>query len=790
MSYLRRSRLPPLSALDVQGLMAAPSRVSALLRLLALLALVCALVIRTARPPAPLAATAPATLFSGERAMVHVKEMAQRPHPIGSADAARVRAYVLAELGKLGVPAEVQEATGVGTRYQAVGRIHNVIARMPGTTPGGPVVMLMAHTDGVPAGPAAGDDASGSSVLLETLRALRAGPPLKHDVIALFTDGEEAGLLGAAAFVREHRWAKDVAAALNFEARGTTGRAFMFETGAGNLDLARVLRTAPDVSATSLMVTVYRTLPNDTDLSEIAQLGQPALNFAFADGVQRYHTTQDNVAQLNPGSIQHEGAQALAITRALANGPLPRPKTGDAVFFDFPVLGLVLYPESAARPLAIVSAVFVVIALIAIRRRERRWIRDLILGFLATVIATALSGGAVYLAGLGLTRLHATLSGAPGYSGVYALAIALLAITITVGCWALMRRWGSAPGTFAGTLVVWSVLTLLVTWKAPGASFLFVWPLLAATIAALLAARQDMISAVALWTATIVAAALLVPVVYSIGLILLGLTTGGGVVMGVLIPLLALLLAPHFDAVTRERRWRATLTLFAATILCFLIGAATVRPSLRHPVPSLIAYVADADAGDAWLVAPASLAKAGSWGASALGSTSLLMNPAEKRAGGDPPAWLTTVFGQELRTRVRSAPRIPITAPTATITADSTTVRGRTLTLRIVSASGTGYLEIRAAEGKVLAAAVDGRAIDSSRYRRVLTKWDLEYDAPPDSGFALELTIPRDTKATLELITHTAGIGALPGIDLPSRPDDVVPVQSGDETMVYRRLTF
>src|SRR6187401_21329 len=228
----------------------------------------CALLVRDAsQPPAPIAATAPATEFSAERALAHVREIAQRPHPAGSADNARVRDYLIAQLRALGLEPQVQEATGVGTRYPDAGRIRNVLARLPGRSPGGPAVVLMAHYDGVAGGPAAGDDAAGSAAILETVRALRAGPPLAHDVIIAITDGEEAGLLGAAAFVREHPWARDVGVTLNFEARGTTGRSYMFETGPGNLDVARVLRNVRDLSATSLSVTVYRTLPNDTDLS-------------------------------------------------------------------------------------------------------------------------------------------------------------------------------------------------------------------------------------------------------------------------------------------------------------------------------------------------------------------------------------------------------------------------------------------------------------------------------------------------------------------------------------------
>lgn len=122
----------------------------------------------------------------------------------------------MAEIRALGLAPQVQEATAVGTRYPAAGHVKNIFA-------------------------------------------LRAGAPLEHAVIALFTDAEESGLLGAAAFVREHPW-------------------------------ARVLATLDDVTASSLSVTIYRSLPNDTDLSELSLLGTPALNFAFVDVVERYHT--------------------------------------------------------------------------------------------------------------------------------------------------------------------------------------------------------------------------------------------------------------------------------------------------------------------------------------------------------------------------------------------------------------------------------------------------------------------------------------------------------------------
>ena len=299
--------------------------------------------------------------------------------------------------------------TGVGTRYAGAGRVQNILARMPGRQSGGPAVILVAHYDSVEAGPGAADDGAGIAAILETVRALRAGGPLLHDVIVLFSDGEESDLLGAGAFVREHPWAKDVAMVLNFEARGTTGRSLMFETGPGNLDAVSVLRTVPNVTAGSVFTTIYRTMPNDTDLSELAVLSTPALNFAFGDGADRYHTSHDDVAHLNTGSLQHHGQQALALAGAFANGPLPRPRTGDAVFFDVPMIGLVVYSEKSALPLALVAAALAAVVIIRSRRETARLGRDVVLGAAATVGAVVLSGAAAYLAGLMLSLLHTKL---------------------------------------------------------------------------------------------------------------------------------------------------------------------------------------------------------------------------------------------------------------------------------------------------------------------------------------------------------------------------------------------
>ena len=106
-----------------------------------------------------------------------------------------MRAYIIRKLTEMGV--EVQEQPSRQRQRGTIEVSTNVIGRIPGTA-NSKAFTLMAHYDSVPFGPGAADDGAGVVTLLETARALKAGPPLKNDVIFLFTDGEEAGEVGAA----------------------------------------------------------------------------------------------------------------------------------------------------------------------------------------------------------------------------------------------------------------------------------------------------------------------------------------------------------------------------------------------------------------------------------------------------------------------------------------------------------------------------------------------------------------------------------------------------------------
>lgn len=321
----------------------------------------------------PLPATALGDQFSAQRAMVYVWAIAQRPHPVGSADHDRVRDYILSQVAALNLPPAVE--TGIGSFRGKSSRVENIVARLPGAA-NTRAVMLAGHYDSVSRGPGAADDGHAVAVLLETLRALESGPRLRNDVIFLFTDGEEIEMLGAALFMKDHPWRKEPGVVLNFEARGTSGAPSMFETSAGNEWLIRELKAAvPRANATSVAYEVYRRMPNDTDLTVFKKGGLAGLNFAFIGHPEFYHSAQDDPRHLDHNSLQEQGNYALKLTRRFGNEELSERRTGDAVYFPTLVTSLIIYPVSLVLPLACGTIAGLALVLLVGWRRWSGWLR-------------------------------------------------------------------------------------------------------------------------------------------------------------------------------------------------------------------------------------------------------------------------------------------------------------------------------------------------------------------------------------------------------------------------------
>jgi Peptidase family M28 len=307
------------------------------------------------RPPAARGLNAPPTAFSASRTQAILKDLVGNglPHPIGSAANAQVRDIIVKRLENLGYAPELQTGFVCNDRGEC-GTATNIVATLEGSRKGCGAILLAAHYDSVASGPGASDDGAGVASVLEIARILKTIPAPPHPIVLLVTDGEEAGLLGALLFVRQHPLAKQVQAAVNLDARGVSGPSLMFETGTANSWLMHLYAAAMRHPITnSLYYVVYKSLPNDTDFTVFKAASYQGFNFAFVGDVAYYHTPLDTWANASSSTLQHQGDNALAAVLALANSMDSHPPVSESVFFDVFGRSLIMWPVHVALPAAL-----------------------------------------------------------------------------------------------------------------------------------------------------------------------------------------------------------------------------------------------------------------------------------------------------------------------------------------------------------------------------------------------------------------------------------------------------
>src|SRR5215216_1993510 len=124
-----------------------PNRVVAAAVVLA--GVVCAiLVLARQKPPEMSVASVSRSEFSLNNALGHLRNIAAKPHPLGSTEDAEVREYLMNTLTAEGLTPQVQELVLMGQTSDAPVTVRNVAARLNGTN-NTKAVLLVAHHDTV-----------------------------------------------------------------------------------------------------------------------------------------------------------------------------------------------------------------------------------------------------------------------------------------------------------------------------------------------------------------------------------------------------------------------------------------------------------------------------------------------------------------------------------------------------------------------------------------------------------------------------------------------------------------
>lgn len=761
------------------------------LLMLVTLLVITGLSIQQLNPPAVLDNNTPLTEFSADRAMKHLASIARTAHPMGAPEHADVRRYIVQELSTLGLNPEVQETTIVDRTWANpfwAATVHNVVATLKGTD-NSHALLLAAHYDSVATGPGAADDGAAVATMLETLRALKTSSPLKNDVIALFTDGEEYGLLGARAFVDQYPSARDVGAVLNFDARGNNGPVIMFETSPQNGGLIKEFaKAAPYPVATSFSYDIYRLLPNNTDFTVFKGAKISGFNFANIGGFINYHTQLDSVANLDERVVQHQGSYALALVRDFGNLRLPLPPERNAVYFNTIGSLFIHYPGSLSIVWTLLTLLLFLAVVIMGLRLGRLRLSGIAWGFLMVFLTLISTGIVGTILSLLLRRIHSDdrlLNQANTYNSyLYMIGFVFLALTLTSLFYNRFLRRTNVESLLIGALSWWVLLMLLTTLVAPGTSYLFTWPLLFSVIAlGIIFICQDRLSVS--WKMLVVTAAaipailLFVPTIY---LVFTALALGLAGIMMVLITLSIGILLLQFHILPLPRKSLVSGAMLMVSLGFFVAGLVTSGFGASHPRSDSLFYGLDADSGRAvWATADRAPDE---WTGQVISAQASRTTLHEIFPLGERP-----FLNQQ-------APAVAgLTGPDVKLLSDSSNGDHRTLRLHVISRRQAPQLSVYVQpDVEVLSATVNGQPLKgpNASASKGEKEWVLFYYGALPEGIELSFDVNTTKPITFRVVDRTYGLPETLASSLKPRPNYLMPLimPNNETTLVSKSFVF
>ncbi|MGE7056964.1 M28 family peptidase, partial [Paenibacillus glucanolyticus] len=416
-----------------------------------------------------------------------------------------------------------------------------------------------------------------------------AGPPPQNDIWILLTDGEEKGLLGAEVFFRDPQH-REIGMIANFEARGSKGSSFMFQTSDGNgRIIEEYARAVSNPVSNSLLVALYKQLPNDTDLTVALEHGLPGLNFAYGDGWVAYHTPMDNTDNVSLETMQHQGENALAMAKHFGNLDLSDLSSeGDRVYFN--LFGLLLhYPAKWVVAITLVLAAIWLGLVFMFARISSLSIKGSLIGLLIPILAAVLSTALSY----GLWKLIDALwagkmtqpSGATYDSLLYSVSFILVTLIVHVALTRWILRKANELEMLLGGAFLFLLLLVGSSWLLPGASYLFAIPLLVHFIALAWAAftrdpLQSLHHPAVVLTTTLVPILLFASIFHIVFLLL---PPGIHLFSVVLVGFILALMSPAVRMLAQAWKW-AVPAAFIAIIVLLGIGWTQAEPGPDRPV--------------------------------------------------------------------------------------------------------------------------------------------------------------------------------------------------------------
>jgi len=722
-------------------------------------------------------------LFSTDRAFAHIEELGKQPHGVGFPGHEQAGAYIMAELKAMGLEVSVQEGYTAGD-WANYSRATNILARIKGADPSGKALMLLSHYDSSPhSSLGASDAASGVATILEGIRAYLATQPTpKNDIIILISDAEELGLNGADLFVNQHPWAKEIGLVLNFEARGSGGPSIMLvETNRGNGKLIEeFVKAKPDYPVgNSLAYSIYKMLPNDTDLTIFREDGDiEGFNFAFIDDHYDYHTAKDIPERLDRTTLAHQGSYLMPLLHYFSNSDLTELKSlNDSIYFNVPFFKLVSYPFEWIWPMFGLSVLIFLILLVYGFRKKSLTAKGVALGFVPMLLVMVINGLIGYYIWGILKSIYPQyqdmLHGFTynGYS--YILAFTLLSVGICFWVYHKFKTLSNADSLVA-PIVLWATLCGVLGEVLPGASFLIL-PFFGLLGSFLVSINQKNPSSYLLVFLALPALWILSPFVklFPVGLGLKML-----IAATLLSTFIFLLILPIVGRYAKKNRWAFISVLLS--VFCLIFAHTKSGFSEERAKPNSLLYVFNADTQTAqWATYDHVLTK---WNQPYFEEEKQEKNAAKT---------ISSKYGTGF-TFVSKAPHKNISPPTIQKTKDTIVNGERVLDIYIEHQRNVNRLELYTDEVSISKATINGTSLTSYYLKQRKSGKLVTHYITDNEPTHLSLVMPINTSFTLTLYEASNDLLNHSEFSVTPRPSDAIPMPFvlNDAILITKTMKF
>lgn len=218
----------------------------------------------------------------------------------------------------------VQVSLSIPNRVSGAIMTSNVVAELRGSEKQDEYVVLGAHLDSWELGTGALDNGCNAALVIDALRTIKAaGARPRRSIRFILFSGEEQGMLGSLAYVRQHQAELDrVAGAVIFDEG--TGKVSGFSLG-GREDIqpevAKVVSPLAQWNATQLTTDAMW----GTDHFDFMLEGVPTMvaNQEAANYLVNYHATSDTYDKVDIPELKRHVAIAAAVAFGIADDPQP-----------------------------------------------------------------------------------------------------------------------------------------------------------------------------------------------------------------------------------------------------------------------------------------------------------------------------------------------------------------------------------------------------------------------------------------------------------------------------------